>query len=121
KPCVLNSEFAGVPPAAIVFYSKAAELDKAGDHAGAIEQLKLAIAEHPKFTAAYNNLGTQYLSTGDLARADDNFKSALNIDSKYFPSLLNHGIVLFNTKRYADAEPVFRSVIEAKAADPVGH
>lgn len=121
KPGVVNSELAGVPETALAFYNKAAELGKAGDHAGAVEQLKLAIGDYPKFTLAYNDLGAHYLKMNDLGRADDAFKSALNIDSTSFPPLLNHGLVLFNIKRYAEAETVFRSIVKAKEGEPVGH
>ncbi len=121
KPGVVNSELAGVPESAQALYKKAAELRNSGDHTGAIEQLKLAIADYPKFTLAYNDLGTEYMKLNDLARADDAFKTALNIDKTSFAPLFNHGLVLFNIKRYPQAEEVFRDVIKAKEGSAAGH
>lgn len=121
RPGVVNVELAGVPEAAVAMYRKAAELGSAGDHKGAIEQLNMAIAAYPKFTLAYNDLGVQYLKLNDLGRADDAFKSALNIDATCFSAMLNHGIVLFDIKQYKDAEEVFRDVIKAKDGSATGH
>src|SRR5688572_408980 len=52
KPAVLNAEFANVPKKALDHYNAAIEQSKKGDRDGAIEQLKLAIAEYPTFTQA---------------------------------------------------------------------
>ncbi len=120
-PPVVNPEFANVPPAAMVFYKKAVELAKAGDRKGAIEQLDLATKEHPKFAAAYNDMGVQYLQLKDLAKADDAFKSALNIDGTSFAPLLNHGMTLFDMKNYAESERVCRDVVKAQEKSAVGH
>ncbi len=120
-PPVVNPEFAHVPPAAMVFYKKAVELAKAGDRKGAIEQLDLATKEHPKFAAAYNDMGVQYIQLKDLAKADDAFKSALNIDGKSFAPLLNHGMTLFDMKNYAESERVCRDVVKAQEKSAVGH
>ncbi len=121
KPGVINAALADVPSAALVFYKQATDLANAGDAKGAIEQFKLAIDAYPKFTIAYNDMGVQYLKLKDLGRADDAFKSALNIDSTSFAPLLNHGIALFDMKLYAKAEPVFRDVIKAKEGSAAGH
>lgn len=121
KPGVVNAELAGVPADALAFFKKASELANSGDRKGAIEQLELAIAAHPKFALAYNDMGVQYLKMNDLGRADDAFKTALNIDAACFPALLNHGIVLFDIKKYADAEKVFLDVVKAKEGSAVGH
>lgn len=121
KPGVVEADLAGVPETAIAYYRKGAELGKAGDPRGAIEQLKLAIAEFPKFTLAYNDLGVHYMKLNDLGRADDAFKTALNLDKTSFAPLLNHGLVLYNVQKYPDAEIVFRDVIKAKEGSAVGH
>jgi len=121
KPGVVNAELATVPPAAIAYYNKAGELGTAGDHKGAIEQLNLAVKEYPKFTLAYNEIGVHYLKLNDLGRADDAFIMALNVDSKSFAPMLNHGMALYEMKLYSKAEPVLRDVITVKEDSPVGH
>ncbi len=121
KPAVVNAELSNVPPAAMVFYNKAIDLAKTGDHKGAIEQLELAIKEHPQFAAAYNDMGVHYLQSNDLVKADEAFKSALGINKTSFAPMLNHGMTLYNLKLYADAEPVLRDVIKAKDDSAAGH
>lgn len=121
KPGVINAELAGIPETALAFFRKATELAQARDPKGAIEQFKKAIAEHPKFTLAYNDMGVQYLKLNDIDRADESFRSALRIDETSFPPLLNHGIALFTMKKYAEAEPVFRDVVKLRQDSAVGH
>ncbi|MEQ1603296.1 MAG: tetratricopeptide repeat protein [Pyrinomonadaceae bacterium] len=121
KPGVVNAQFVGVPETALAFYKKATELAGSGDPKGAIAQFELAIADYPKFSLAYNDMGVQYLKLNDLGRADDAFKSALNIDSTSFPPLLNHGMALYEMKLYAKAEPVLREVIKAQEGSAAGH
>lgn len=121
RPGVINSALADVPPAALAFYKKGLELANGGDAKGAIEQLKLAIAEHPKFALAYSDMGAQYLKLNDPGRADDAFKTALNLEPTLFPALLNHGIVMFDIKKYAEAETIFREVVKAKDDSAAGH
>ena len=121
KPGVINAELADVPQTALNFYKKATELANTGDQKGAIEQFKLAVADHPKFTLAYNDLGVQYLKLNDLRQADEAFTSALNIDRASFAPLQNHGVTLYDMKQYAKAEPVLRDVIKAKPDSAVGH
>lgn len=121
KPGVVNAELANVPPQALEQYKKGADLASKGDHKGAIERLKLAIAAYPKFAAAYNDMGVQYLKLKDLGRADDAFLSAINIDKSAFAPLLNHGMIMFEVKRYDLAEPIFRDVVQARSDSAVGH
>ncbi|MEO7659787.1 MAG: carboxypeptidase-like regulatory domain-containing protein, partial [Pyrinomonadaceae bacterium] len=61
KPGVLNAEFANVPQGARASYERAIELAGKGDRLGAVEQLRVAIQEDPKFTLAHNEMGVQYL------------------------------------------------------------
>jgi Flp pilus assembly protein TadD len=114
KPAVINSEFANVPKPAMALYTKAAELVQKEDYRGAIEQMKLAIAEYPDFMMAYNEMGVQYMRLGDLERADEAFQTALKIKPEAFAPTMNRGIVLVHMKRYKEAEPVLRSAKKMK-------
>jgi tetratricopeptide (TPR) repeat protein len=118
---VVNAEMALVPPTALEHYKKASELASKGDPKGAIDKLRLAIAAYPKFASAYNDMGVQYLKLKDMGRADDAFVSAINIDKAAHAPLLNHGMIMFEIKRFDLAEPVFRDVINAKSDSAVGH
>jgi Flp pilus assembly protein TadD len=121
KPGVVNSRFANVPKRAREFFEKGLELAKKKDLQGAIEQFKLALAEHPAFMLAYNELGVQYLRLGELDKADAALVEALKLDSGAFEPLMNRGIVLVTQKKYADAEPVLRKALAVKEESPVAH
>jgi tetratricopeptide (TPR) repeat protein len=94
KPGVLNVELASVPPAAVATYQKALQSAQAGDQKAAIDQLKQAISQYPKFMLAYNEMGVQYMKLNDLNKADEALRSALKISPDAAMPLLNHGIVL---------------------------
>ncbi len=121
KPGVVNADFADVPKGALDLYKKAVELAKLGDHKGAIEQLRLATAEHPAFMLAFNELGIQYLRLNELEKADESLLAALKIQPEAYTPLMNRGIVLFQMKRFAEAEPVLRNALKVKDQSAVGH
>lgn len=116
KPAVVNAENAGVPKRALDFYEKAVELSKTGDQRGAIEQLTLAIAEHPPFMNAFNEMGVQYMRLNELEKADAALLAALKIKPDAFEPLVNRGITLFRLNRQADAEQILRSALKLKAS-----
>jgi len=121
KPGVLNAEFANVPKKALAHYNDAVELAKKSDHPGAIEQLKLAIAEHPSFTQAFNDLGVHYLKLNRLEEANEAFQGALKIDPDSFPALINRGIANVMMKRYGEAVPILRKALKKNEQSAVGH
>lgn len=121
KPAVISAELVGVPKPALEFYAKGLELAGTGDRKGAVEQFKLAIAEHPKFVLAYNEMGVQYLRSNESDLAVTAFGDALKIDPESFPPLINLGMVLVEIKQYAEAEPILRSVIKIDSNSQVAH
>ncbi len=121
KPAVVNAEFANVPKKALDYYNNAIEQAKNNDRPGAIEQLKLAIAEYPSFTHAFNELGVQYLKLNRLEDADEAFQSALKIDPDSFPALINRGIANVMMKRYGEAVPILRKALKKNDQSAVGH
>jgi Flp pilus assembly protein TadD len=121
KPAVVNTELANVPQKALKHFNKAAELARKNDRQAAIEELKLAIAEHPTFVLAFNELGVQYLKLNKLEEADTAFQSALKIDADSFPALLNRGIVNVLLKRYDQAVLLLSKALSHNEQSPVGH
>ncbi len=121
KPAVLNAEFANVPKKALGHYNDAIELSKKKDYLGAIEQLKLAIAEYPSFTQAFNEMGVQYLKLNRLEDANQAFQEALKIDPESFPALTNRGIANVMLKRYGEAVPVLRKAVKKNDQAAVVH
>ena len=121
KPAVINAELANIPKKALTHYNAALELSKANNGEGAIAEFKLAIAEHPTFTQAFNEMGVQYLKLGKLEDADAAFQGALKIDAESFPALVNRGIANVMMKRYGEAVPLLRKAVKANDQSAVGH
>lgn len=121
KPAVVNAEFLNIPKKALTHYNAAIELSKANNREGAIAELKLAIAEHPTFTQAFNEMGVQYLKLGKLEDADAAFQGALKIDAESFPALINRGIAYVMMKRYGESVPLLRKALKVNEQSPVGH
>lgn len=121
KPGVVSAELVNVPKKALAYYNNAIEQAKKSDRLGAIEQLKLAIAEYPSFTLAFNELGVQYLKLNRLEEADQAFQSALKIDRDSFAALINRGIANVMMKRYGEAVPILRKALAKNDQSAVGH
>ena len=121
KPGIVNADIAGVPKPALDLYNQAIELAKKGNRAEAVVKLNLAVAEHPSFTLAYNEMGVQYMRLNELTKSEDSYKSALKIDGNAFMPLVNYGILLVAQKRWIDAEPMLRKALSVKGDSAVGH
>ena len=121
KPSIVKVDSIGVPDRARGFYLKALDLAKAADHTGAVQQLKLAVAEYPKFLEAYNEMGVQYQKLNDLQNAELPLRSALAIKPDAFEPMLNRGIVLFRMNKHKEAETSLRDTIKLKDQSAIGH
>jgi len=117
KPATSNTAFANVPAPARNLFQQALENARAGDHLKAIEQLKAAILQAPRFALAYSELAVQYLKIGRVARAVDTLKEALGINPDDFTLRLNYGIALLNQKKFEMAESQLRLAIQNHNAD----
>src|SRR5215472_4287614 len=89
-------------------FEKGYQLLQQKDQQGAVEHLKLAIADYPNFVAAHNTLGTAYLNLGNDAQARDEFAEAAKIDDHLPNSYLNLGCAELALKEYPAAEEAFR-------------
>lgn len=121
KPAVVNAEFLNVPKKALAHYESGMELARKGDRQGAIDELKLAIAEHPTFVSAFNDLGVQYLRANRLEDADQAFQGALKIEPESFPALVNRGIANVMLKRYGESVPILRKALKVNDQSAVAH
>ena len=121
KPAVVNASLAGIPKPARELYEKALLAAQAGDHKKAIEQLRDALALHPDFALAFNELGVQYLKLGQSDKAAEAFRSALKIAPDLLILHLNYGIVLLQQKRYGEAEAELRLALERDEASATAH
>jgi Flp pilus assembly protein TadD len=108
KPGVLDAAMASLPEAGQNLYKKAKELEASNDHTGAIEQLLQLTGQYPNFMLGFNELGVEYLRTGQLDKADAVLQTAIKLAPTMYLPKMNRGLVLVSLKRYADAEPVLR-------------
>jgi Tfp pilus assembly protein PilF len=118
---VVNAVLAAVPTGARELYLKAVESGQAGDNAKAIEQLKGAIALYPRFPLALNELGVRYLLVGEIDKAAETFKVAVDLSPEDFQPRLNYGIALLNQRRFADAEAQLRTALSKNNDPPTAH
>ncbi|HYG82565.1 MAG TPA: tetratricopeptide repeat protein, partial [Pyrinomonadaceae bacterium] len=77
RPGVINAALASVPKAAAERYTSALEAAQAGDGKKAVEHLQAAIALHPDFALALNELGVQYLKLHQADKAAEVLQRAV--------------------------------------------
>jgi len=116
KPGVVNAELAAAPEQAQELFRKAGESIKAGDGRSAIESLKLAVEQYPKFSLAYVEMGIQYIRLSDLDNAASAFRTALEITPDKFEARMNLGVVYHAQRKYAEAENELKTA--AKLTEP---
>ncbi|HYL97681.1 MAG TPA: tetratricopeptide repeat protein [Blastocatellia bacterium] len=111
-PATVSAAAAGIPEPALKLYNGALTSVKAGDRAKAIDQLNQALALYPKFAAALNELGLQYLAQKKYPKAIESFKAALNIQADSPQAGLNLGIALVESASYRDAAVQLRDFVK---------
>ena len=114
KPSVVKAENAGVPKKALEFYDNASKLAREKDYAGAIKELRLAVAEYPSYVSALTLIGILHMRLNELDKADEAFKAALKIDPEAFEPLLNRSITLFKLSKFKDAENLLRKTLKVR-------
>jgi tetratricopeptide (TPR) repeat protein len=103
------------------------EFDKATAAGGqgktdeAIDHLRKAIAIHPRFVRAHNDLGTYLLAQGKLDEAEEAFRQALAVDANAFNPLLNLGIVLVHKQAFAEAVDRLTKALSLESNSPAAH
>jgi Flp pilus assembly protein TadD len=103
---------AGVPDAALKLFQKGVDASTKNDNATAADQLEQAIALHPTFGLAQNELGMVYLRQGDFEKAIASFVAAeKNLSGSPMP-FLNHGIALVEQKKFGDAKKPLQEVLK---------
>jgi len=116
-----NPLFANIPPNALSLYQKGSAAARKGDAKAAAESLSAAVAAHPNFPIALNELGSQYLILKQWDKAGETFEALLKLKPDDVAGHLNLGIVEFNKKKLEDAETHFRKALELKSAGPAAH
>ena len=121
KPGVVSAVLAAAPKEAATLYLASFESSKAGDHKKAVEQLKSALALHPQFSLALNELGVQYLMLGQAENSSNVLAEAVKLSPDEVAPRLNYGIALLNQNKFAHAEEQLRLVLLKNNALPTAH
>ena len=116
-----NPLFAGVPSNALNLYQKGMAAVKKGDPKAAVESLSAAVAAHPNFAIALNDLATQYMLLKQWDKAGETYEALVKLKPNDPVAHLNLGVVAYNKKKMEDAETHFRKALELKSAGPTAH
>jgi Tfp pilus assembly protein PilF len=109
------------PKAALDLFEKALASAKEGHRDRAVEDLKKAIAIHPRFVAALNGLGVQYIKMGQFEKAFEALSQALTNAPDNAMLHLNAGIALLGLKRFEQAEVELQKSTQSNGASAPAH
>ena len=116
-----NPAFAGVPQNALNLYQKGTAAAHKGDNKAAAEFYSQAVAAYPSFAIALNDLALQYMKLNQMDKAGEAYEALLKLKPNDPAAHLNLGIVMFNKKKFEDAEMHLRKALELNSSGPTGH
>jgi Tfp pilus assembly protein PilF len=120
KTGVINARLADIPKPALEQVKKASAALEKNETKQAIGYLNEAVKLYPQFAEAYSELGSLYLKTGELDKAEEALRKTLQLNEKNPTAQLNYGIVLLNQRKMYEAEKQLEKAVLAdeNAATP---
>lgn len=116
-----NPALAGVPKAAVDLFVRAQEAAHKGDAAKAEALLSEAVAQHPQFGLAHNELGLLHMRAGQLDQALAEYREAAKALPEDASVQLNYGTALTQKKEFAEAERQLRRALKKLEKSAAGH
>jgi len=116
-----NPLFAGIPSNALNLYQKGMAAAKKNDSKAAVASLSAAVAAHPNFAIALNDLATQYMLLKEWDKAGETYEALIKLKPNDPAAHMNLGVVAYNQKKMEDAETHFRKALELKSTGPTAH
>jgi Tfp pilus assembly protein PilF len=116
-----NPALAGVPKAAVELFQKALEAEQKKDGDKAMTLLGEAIAQHPNFGLAHDELGLLYMRAGKLDKALEEYKAAIGLLPDDAIVQLNYGAALTQKKDFGVAETQLRRALKKVNKSATGH
>jgi len=116
-----DSRLAAQQPKAQSFeqlFTRAVELQQAGDLLGAIDTYKAALTIVPGNADALSNLGAAYVRLGQYAEAIAQYEAALKTEPLNHVVRLNLALAFYKSARPNDAIPQLRRVLAASPESP---
>jgi tetratricopeptide (TPR) repeat protein len=104
--------------ASYAHYLQAKLLSLAGDHRGAADELRLALATDDNNPLLLTQLGEEYARLGDLARAERELRRVVERHPKYYAGRLMLGRVLMEAGKPARARLHLRRAIQLEPREP---
>jgi VWFA-related protein len=108
---VLSALDLAAPNNALEHYNRANSMLRAQNSKEAIQHLRKAISEYPKFVSAHIGLGLAYLDQDDTATARKEFEVAAKLDEKFPGSFMNLGLLALSTKDFTAAQEQFTKAV----------
>ncbi len=121
----LEKAWSGGGHAAILIHPRAAAealrvavaLEEAGKYAEAARAYQAILDQHPDSLLAWTNLGNAEVQLGNRNDAENAFRKALAIDPSSRDALNNLAWLLYESKRYDEAEPLARKAVALQGPD----
>ena len=95
------------PGYAEAYYNLGTALQDHGKLEEALDAYKKALEFKPDYADAHNNIGTALQDQGEPEKALAAYKKALAINPDYVSARTNYAILLFESRKYKDAEKLF--------------
>ncbi|HEX7957194.1 MAG TPA: tetratricopeptide repeat protein [Pyrinomonadaceae bacterium] len=116
-----NPSLAGVPKSAVDLFVRAQEAARKGDQAKAEALLAVAVAQHPQFGLAHNELGLLSMRAGNVDRALEEYRLAAKALPEDPLVQLNYGTALAQKRDFAEAEKQLRRALKKLDKSAPGH
>lgn len=113
KGVIEISENFGVAPEVRGEFNQAVMYLNQEKYSEAIKLLLAVAGKTSKFSAPYINLGIAYERTGELKKAEENFKKALEINQQHPVASNELGLVYRKTGRYVEARQLYEALLTA--------
>jgi TolA-binding protein len=95
----------------------AVALEDSGKYADAANAYRAILVQHPESLLAWTNLGNAEMQIGNRAAAEEAFRKALAIDATSRDALNNLAWLLYQSKRYDEAETLARKAVAQHGPD----
>jgi tetratricopeptide (TPR) repeat protein len=105
----------------VLYYYRAAALEKVGDQQKALADYQKALELKPDFSLVLTNIGKLYAKMGDYQKAIEYYKKAVEAGSTDVLALYNYGVCLINAANNTEAKTVLEKLLTIDPTYPDAH